>query len=103
VNYKSGSVIIDFSHGWLNYQIEHHLFPALPLSQYQKMRPKIMAVCEKHHLPYREHNVFKRLLMSIELMVGKTNLLVADEIKPNLTVAQNDAILQENTDIKQAS
>jgi len=76
VNYKTGSNLIDFSHGWLNYQIEHHLFPFLPLSQYQKMQPHVKQVCEKHNLPYRQHSVFKRLLMSLELMVGKTSLLV---------------------------
>jgi len=78
VNYTSGSDIIDFSHGWLNYQIEHHLLPFLPLSQYQKMRPEIQAICEKHNIPYRQENVFKRLRMSMDLMVGKTKLLVAD-------------------------
>lgn len=76
VNYKTGSNIIDFSHGWLNYQVEHHLFPSLPLSQYQKMQPYVKQICEKHNLPYRQHNVFKRLLMSLDLMVGKTSLLV---------------------------
>jgi len=82
VNYTTGSNFVDFSHGWLNYQIEHHLFPFLPLSQYQKMRPLIMDVCKKHHLPYRQESVFKRVLMSIDLMVGKTSLLVADYKQP---------------------
>jgi len=79
VNYKTGSNLVDFSHGWLNYQIEHHLFPFLPLSQYQKMQPAVKEVCEKHNLPYRQHSVFKRLLMSLDLMVGKTNLLVIEK------------------------
>ena len=78
VNYTTGSDRVDFLHGWLNYQIEHHLLPFLPLSQYQAMRPHIMAICEKHGLPYRQDNVFKRLWMSVELMVGKTSLLVAE-------------------------
>ncbi|ORU93694.1 MAG: fatty acid desaturase [Cycloclasticus sp. symbiont of Bathymodiolus heckerae] len=86
VNYTSGSDLIDFSHGWLNYQIEHHIFPFLPLSQYQKMRPEIQKICEKHNLPYRQENVFKRLRMSMDLMVGKTRLLVAD---PEPTVTAN--------------
>lgn len=75
VNYNTGSDLIDFSHGWLNYQIEHHLFPSLPLSQYQKMQPLVKEVCEKHNLPYRQESVFKRLRMTLDLMVGKTNLL----------------------------
>lgn len=80
VNYKTGSDINDFGHGWLNYQIEHHLFPNLPLSQYQKMQPLVKEVCEKHGLEYRQESVFKRAYMTIELMVGKTKNLTVDHI-----------------------
>lgn len=76
VNYKSGSNHIDFMHGWLNYQVEHHLFPALPLNHYQEMQPIVQKICTKHNLPYRQESVFKRLRMTLDLMVGKTNQLV---------------------------
>ncbi|MBV1916060.1 MAG: fatty acid desaturase [Pseudomonadales bacterium] len=76
VNYNTGSDRIDFLHGWLNYQIEHHLFPSLPLNYYQKMQPLVKEICEKHNLPYRQDGVFKRAWMTIELMVGKTDQLV---------------------------
>ena len=33
-------------------------------------------ICQKHQLPYRQENVFKRLRMTLDLMVGKTSLLV---------------------------
>ncbi|MBN2825398.1 MAG: fatty acid desaturase [Campylobacterales bacterium] len=75
VNYNTCSDLIDFGHGWLNYQIEHHLFPNLPLSQYQKMQPIVKEICAKHNLEYRQESVFKRMWMTIELMVGKTKLL----------------------------
>jgi len=75
VNYHTGSDIKDFSHGWLNYQIEHHLFPNLPLSQYQKMQPLVKEVCRKYHIEYRQESVFKRLKMTIDLLVGKTKML----------------------------
>jgi len=80
VNYKTGTNLVDFSHGWLNYQIEHHIFPNLPLSQYQKIQPLIKELCAKHNLEYRQENVFKRMKMSVELMVGKTNLLKVEGI-----------------------
>jgi fatty acid desaturase len=80
VNYHTGSDLIDFLHGWLNYQVEHHLFPNLPLSQYQKMQPIVKEICKKHKLPYRQESVFKRARMSIELMVGKTKLLRIDGV-----------------------
>ena len=75
VNYNTGSDLIDFGHGWLNYQIEHHLFPNLPLSQYQVMQPIVKEICKKHKLEYRQESVFKRLWMTVELMIGKTKLL----------------------------
>jgi len=80
VNYNTGSDLIDFMHGWLNYQIEHHLFPNLPLSQYQKMQPIVKEVCKKHNLEYRQESVFKRAKMTIDLLVGKTKMLTIDRI-----------------------
>ena len=75
VNYPTGSNVNDFFYGWLNYQIEHHLWPDLPLSQYQKLQPKVKALCEKHNIPYCQQSVFKRLLKAVDVMVGKTSML----------------------------
>lgn len=80
VNYKTGTNPVDFMHGWLNYQIEHHLFPTLPLSQYQKMQPIVKEICAKHNLEYRQESVFKRMIMTVELMVGKTKLLKVEGV-----------------------
>lgn len=80
VNYNTGSDLIDFGHGWLNYQIEHHLFPNLPLSQYQRMQPIVKEVCAKHNLEYRQESVFKRMKMTVDLMVGKTKLLKVEGV-----------------------
>ena len=35
VNFNTGSDANDFMHGWLNYQIEHHMFPDLSMLSYQ--------------------------------------------------------------------
>jgi fatty acid desaturase len=75
VNYNTGSDLIDFSHGFLNYQVEHHIFPNMQHSLYQKSQPIIKNICKNHNLEYRQDSVFKRLLMSVELMVGKAKLL----------------------------
>lgn len=80
VNYKTGTNPVDFMHGWLNYQIEHHLFPNLPLSQYQKMQPIVKEICRQHNLEYRQESVFKRVYMTVELMVGKTKLLKVEGV-----------------------
>jgi len=75
VNYKTGSDFNDYFHGFLNYQVEHHLFPDKPLSFYQKTQPLVKKICKKHNLEYRQESVFKRMAMTIDLMVGKTKLL----------------------------
>src|SRR6185503_5204078 len=50
-NYATGRDWIDFLQGGLNYQIEHHLFPDLPLSKYREFQPRVRAICEKYGLP----------------------------------------------------
>jgi hypothetical protein len=35
VNFNTGSDANDYLHGWLNYQIEHHMFPDLSMLSYQ--------------------------------------------------------------------
>ena len=80
VNYNTGTDLVDFSHGFLNYQIEHHLFPNMPHSYYQQMQPIVKGICKKHNLEYRQESVFKRLLMTVDLMVGKTKLLTIEGV-----------------------
>jgi len=80
VNYKTGSDWNDFAHGFLNYQVEHHLFPDMPLSFYQKTQPLVKEICKKHNLEYRQESVFKRIQMTVDLMVGKTKLLRIDGV-----------------------
>ncbi|MEA3384604.1 MAG: fatty acid desaturase [Campylobacterota bacterium] len=80
VNYNTGTDLIDFGHGFLNYQIEHHLFPNMPHSFYQKMQPIVKDICKKHNLEYRQESVFKRIGMTVDLMVGKTKVLRIDGI-----------------------
>jgi fatty acid desaturase len=80
VNYNTGSDLIDYAHGFLNYQVEHHLFPDMPLSFYQKTQPLVKEICKKHNLEYRQESVFKRMKMTIDLMIGKTKLLRVDGI-----------------------
>jgi len=74
VNCALGSDPVDFLHGWLNYQIEHHLFPDIPMRQYQKIQPRVRAICEKYGVPYVQESVFKRLGRLVDIMVGKTSM-----------------------------
>jgi fatty acid desaturase len=44
----------DWFTGFLNYQIEHHLFPNMPRHSYPMVKPRIQALCRKHGIPYNE-------------------------------------------------
>ncbi|XP_060209563.1 acyl-lipid (9-3)-desaturase-like [Lycium barbarum] len=43
---------MDWFHGGLQFQIEHHLFPRLPRCQLRKVSPFVKDLCNKHGLPY---------------------------------------------------
>ncbi len=75
-NFDTGSDANDFVHGWLNYQIEHHMFPDLSMLSYQRMAPEIKAICEKHGVPYVQENVLKRVWRTIQIGVGTRSMLV---------------------------
>ena len=75
VNYPTGTSGTDFFHGGLNYQIEHHLWPKMPLRQYQQAQPKVRALCEQKGIPYIQESVFSRLKKAVDIMVGRTSML----------------------------
>ena len=74
VNYTCGDEITDFLSFYLNYQIEHHLFPDLPMNKYTDIQPKVKALCEKHGLPYKQESVFKRFKKMTDICVGNTSM-----------------------------
>jgi fatty acid desaturase len=73
-NFKTGSDFNDFLHGWLNYQIEHHIWPDLPMSEYQRLQPQVKALCAKYGIPYVQESVWKRLKKTVDIMVGNTSM-----------------------------
>lgn len=75
VNFNTGYDSLDFLHGWLNYQIEHHLWPDLPMLKYQQIQPQVKAICEKHGVPYVQENVFLRFKKLLQIMVGTQSML----------------------------
>jgi len=44
----------DLCSGYLNYQIEHHLFPWLPSVYFEEIQPLVKSAMKKHNLPYTE-------------------------------------------------
>lgn len=73
-NFRTGSDINDFMHGWLNYQVEHHIWPNLSALSYQRAQPQVAAICEKYGVPYVQENVFIRLRKTVDIMVGKSSM-----------------------------
>ena len=74
VNYRCGSELVDFAHLYLNYQIEHHLFPDVPMARYREIQPRVKALCEKHGIPYIQEGVFSRVRKMLSVAVGKTSM-----------------------------
>ena len=71
VNFSTGGDLRDFLHGFLNYQIEHHLWPDLPPLAYQRVAPKVKAVCEKHGVPYVQEPLARRVWQLVDVAVGR--------------------------------
>jgi len=77
-NYPCGRDSIDIVYGWLNYQIEHHLWPDLSLLQYCKIQPKVRAVCERYGVPYVQEPMWTRVRKTVDVMVGDASMPVLD-------------------------
>jgi fatty acid desaturase len=84
VNYKRGPVVRDFLQIWINYQIEHHIFPNLPPSKYVECAAEVEAICRKHNVPYRWENLHRRMWCMVDVVVGKKTMqrITAHDEKP---------------------
>ena len=78
VNYTGGKSWSDFLQGYTNYQIEHHLWPRLPMLRYRELQPKVQEICQRHQIPYVRQNVFTRVTKLLDLMVGNSQMKVVD-------------------------
>lgn len=77
-NFYTGSEWLDLSQMYLNYQIEHHLFPALPMRQYRLIQPQIKQICQQYKVPYVQESVWRRSWKMIDIATGKTKMLVQE-------------------------
>merc|ERR1711920_175668 len=73
-NFPTGGDFNDFLHGWLNYQVEHHMWPDLSPLSYQKAQPLVQSLCKQHGVPYVQHSVFWRLKETVDIMVGNSSM-----------------------------
>jgi delta11-fatty-acid desaturase len=49
----------------LNYQIEHHLFPAVNHCHLRDIQPIVKSLCEKHSIPYHHTGGYKEAIMGV--------------------------------------
>jgi fatty acid desaturase len=73
-NFSTGGDVRDFLHGFLNYQIEHHLWPDLPPRVYQRIQPQVKAVCERHGVPYVQEPLLQRVKQLFGVIVGSRKM-----------------------------
>ncbi len=70
VNFRTGGDLNDFLHGFLNYQIEHHLWPSWTPRRYQRAQPHVKEICARHGVPYVQQPVWSRFQRLIAVIVG---------------------------------
>lgn len=59
---------MDWFHGGLQFQIEHHLFPRLPRCQLRRVSPLVRDLCKKYSLPYRSLSFFDANIATIKTL-----------------------------------
>ena len=74
VNFRTGGDANDLLHGWLNYQVEHHIWPNLSPRQYQRAQPLVRAACARFGVPYTQESVWVRLQKTVAVMIGDADM-----------------------------
>lgn len=83
-NYRCGGELNDFLHLWLNYHIEHHLWPNLPMTAYRRIQPRVRQVCETFGVPYVQQGLWQRFRKTMAISVGRSSMprLANDDALP---------------------
>lgn len=72
---------MDWFHGGLQYQIEHHLFPRLPRHNLRRIKPLVQKFCKKHNIPYVSVSFLKANHMVVQ-QLWRAALEARDLTKP---------------------
>lgn len=59
---------MDWFHGGLQFQIEHHLFPRLPRCHLRRVSPFVKELCKKHGLPYDSASFLKANELTVRVL-----------------------------------
>jgi fatty acid desaturase len=78
VDYTGGDGWRDFLQGYLNYQIEHHVWADLPMLKYRQAQPELEAICARHGVPYLRAPLARRFAKLVAILVGDATTPVLD-------------------------
>jgi len=97
-SYTGGTDVTDFLQGYLNYQIEHHLFPELPPLKVREAQPRVRALCQKHGVPYVQEPLLSRVRRLLGVMMGDASMRRATHAQDALATPRTDASATPRTD-----
>jgi len=80
VNYTYGNELCDFLHGYLNYQIEHHMFHDLSALEYKLLAPHIKNICNKYKIQYIQESVFVRFIKTVKIALNYEKMKSVDKL-----------------------
>ncbi|MBZ0232840.1 MAG: fatty acid desaturase [Deltaproteobacteria bacterium] len=69
-NYATGGDLLGWVQLWLNYQIEHHLWPDLPMLKYKQAAPRVKELCARYGVPYVQESLWARIRKMSDVVVG---------------------------------
>jgi hypothetical protein len=73
-----GGGFTDLALGWLNYQIEHHLFPSMPRPALREAQSLVRHYCAERGVPYTEAGLFE----SWRIVVAHLNRVGIGDVDP---------------------
>jgi fatty acid desaturase len=67
MNVKPGPFgVVNWIMGYLNFQIEHHLFPCMPQFRQPQISARVKALFEKHGLKYDQRGYFEAFAVTFK-------------------------------------
>jgi fatty acid desaturase len=81
-NFTCGTEARDLLHGYLNYQVEHHIFPSLTAPHYRRLQPLVKALCAKYSVAYTQQPALQRTLCMLRVMCGSESMKRVTAVLP---------------------
>lgn len=67
MNVKPGPFnAVNWIMGYLNFQIEHHMFPCMPQFRHPTISPRVKAFLEKHGLKYDQRSYLEAFAVTFQ-------------------------------------